>query len=79
MKRPNSFPVLISGLFMMVLGGCAHKSTQSIAEEMANAQNSSSSQHAILLQEARLEAEQLRAELASIKPWAKPAAIPQSR
>ncbi|MGD9851353.1 MAG: LysM peptidoglycan-binding domain-containing protein [Nitrospirales bacterium] len=67
MKRPHSFPVLISGLFVLVLGGCSHKSTKPLAAEIPNAQIASLPQHTILLQEARLEAEQLRAELASLK------------
>lgn len=67
MKRHHSFPVLISGLFVLLLGGCSHKSTKPMAAEMPNAQIAALPQHTILLQEARLEAEQLRAELASLK------------
>ncbi|MGE0472844.1 MAG: LysM peptidoglycan-binding domain-containing protein [Nitrospirales bacterium] len=67
MKRLHSFPLLISGLFVLVVGGCSQKYTKSTAVEAQTAQMASLPQHTVLLQEARLEAEQLRAELASLK------------
>lgn len=67
MKCPHSFPILLSGVFVLVLGGCSHKYTKSTAAEVPNTQMATLPQHTVLLQEARLEAEQLRAELASLK------------
>ncbi len=67
MKRPHSFPILFSGLFVLMLGGCSQKYTKPVTAETPNDQIASLPAHAVLLQEARLEAEQLRAELASLK------------
>ncbi len=66
MKRSYAFPIFLSGLLVLFLGACAHKPVKSEAEPAPMAQEAPP-QHTVLLQEARVEAEQLRAELASLK------------
>ena len=67
MTRSHSFPILLSGFFVLLLGACVHRPIKSDAEPPPTAQVTPIPQHSVLLQEARTEAEQLRAELSSLK------------
>ena len=67
MKRSHSFSFFLSGLLVLLFGACTHKPVKSEAEPVPMAQVAALPQHTVLLQEARVEAEQLRAELASLK------------
>lgn len=67
MKRLHAFNVFLSGLFVLLLGACVHKPVKSEVEHSRMAQAAPLPSQTVLLQEARTEAEQLRAELASLK------------
>ncbi len=67
MKRPYFQHLLLSGILVVTIGACAHKPTKSIKYSSISGDASSEPQQTVLLKEARTEAQNLRAELASLK------------
>ena len=67
MKRLHWAHMILSGTFVLALGGCVHKPTKPLAVDSSIEQISRPPQHQVLLQEARTESENLRAEIAALK------------
>ncbi|HNP62058.1 MAG TPA: LysM peptidoglycan-binding domain-containing protein [Nitrospirales bacterium] len=67
MKRNSWTHMVLSGTFILALGGCTQKLTKPVAVDSSIGHASQPSQHQILLQEARTENENLRAEIGAIK------------
>ena len=67
MTRSHSFPIFLGSCVILLLGACVHKPVKPDAEPAPMAQMAPPPPQTVLLQEARSEAEQLRAELASLK------------
>jgi LysM repeat protein len=59
--------MVLSGTFVLALGACAHKPNKPLEVDPLMGQISPLSQQGVLLQEARIESENLRAELGSLK------------
>jgi len=59
--------MILSGTLILALGACAHKPTKTMKADMPIEVASPGPQQEVLLKEARIEAESLRAELASLK------------
>jgi LysM repeat protein len=59
--------MVLSGTFLLALGACVHKPTKSLEVDPPMGQISPLAQQGVLLQEARIESENLRAELGSLK------------
>ena len=67
MKRLDWAHIILSGTFALALGACVHKPTKPLEMDSSVAQVSSPPQQGVLLQEARIESEHLRAEIAALK------------
>mgnify|MGYP000109022498 CR=1 FL=1 len=67
MKRLNFQHMMLSGTLILALGACAHKPSKAMKADTPFVASSPPVQQVILLQEARIESENLRAELASLK------------
>ncbi len=67
MKRFHWAHMIITGAFVFSLGACVHKPTKPLESDQPMSLVSSPTQHEVLLQEARVESENLRAEIASLK------------
>ena len=67
MKRLYFQHLILSGTLVLALGACVHKPTKTMKAVTPLETPSPTSQRAVLLQEARLESDNLRAELASLK------------
>lgn len=67
MKRLQWANMILSGTFVLALGACVHKPTKPLGVDSAVEQVSPPPQQGILLQEARIESENLRAEIAALK------------
>lgn len=59
--------MILNGTFLLALGACVHKPAESLEVASPVGQISPLSQQGVLLQEARVESEHLRAELGSLK------------
>ena len=67
MTRFHLAHMILSGIFVLTLGACVHKPTKPLEVDPPMAQVSPLSQQGVLLQEARIENENLRAELGALK------------
>jgi len=67
MKRLDWAHMILSGTFVLALGACVHKPTKPLDVNSAVEQVSPPPQQGILLQEARIESENLRAEIGALK------------
>lgn len=67
MKRNHWAHMILSGTFILALGGCVHKPTKSVEVDSATGYVSQPPQQQVLLQEARTENENLRAEIGALK------------
>jgi len=67
MKRFNWTHMILSGTFVLALGACAHKPTKPLEVDPPMGQVSPLSQQGVLLHEARIESENLRAEIGALK------------
>jgi len=67
MKRLDWAHMILSGTFILALGACVHKPTKLLDADSAVEQASPPPQQGILLQEARVESEHLRAEIGALK------------
>ncbi|MEO8328063.1 MAG: LysM peptidoglycan-binding domain-containing protein [Nitrospirota bacterium] len=67
MKRNQWTHMILSGAFILALGGCAQKSTKPVAVDSLIGYASKAPQQQVLLQEARTENENLRAEIGALK------------
>jgi len=67
MKRLDWAHMILSGTFILALGACVHKPTKPLDVDSAVEQAFSPPQQGILLQEARIESENLRAEIGALK------------
>jgi LysM repeat protein len=67
MKRLHLAHMILSGTFVLTLGACIHKPTKPLEVDPPVAQVSPLSQQNVLLQEARIESGNLRAELGALK------------
>ena len=67
MNGLNFQRMMLSGILILALGACVHKPTKSMKMDTPIEIASPAPQQGVLLQEARSEAESLRAELASLK------------
>jgi LysM repeat protein len=67
MKHLHWAHMILSGSFLLALGACVHKPTESLEVDPPAGTISPLSQHGGLLQEARIESENLRTELGSLK------------
>ena len=59
--------MVLSGTFILALGGCAQKPTKPVAADSSIGYASQATQQQVLLQEARTENENLRAEIGALK------------
>lgn len=59
--------MILSGTFILILGGCAQKPTKPVAVDSSIEYVSQTSHQQVLLQEARIENENLRAEIGALK------------
>ena len=59
--------MILSGTFVLALGGCVHKPTKPEVVDSSVGHVSQPPQHQVLLQEARIESENLRAEIGALK------------
>ncbi len=59
--------MILSGTFILTLGGCAHKPTKPVAVDSPKVSVPQPSHQQVLLQEARTENENLRAEIGALK------------
>jgi LysM repeat protein len=67
MKRFYLQHMILSGTLVLTLGACVHKPTKAMQAHPQVEAASAPPQQTVLLQEARLEAENMRAEIASLK------------
>ena len=67
MKRLYFQNMILSGTLVLTLGACVHKPTKAMQANPQVEATSPQPQQTVLLQEARLEAENMRAEIASLK------------
>jgi LysM repeat protein len=67
MKRNHWAHMILSGTFILTLGGCVHKPTKPDAVDSSIGYVSQPPQQQVLLQEARTDNENLRAEIGALK------------
>jgi LysM repeat protein len=67
MKRVYLQHLILSGTLVLTLGACVHKPTKAMQAQTQIETASPPPQQTVLLQEARLEAENMRSEIASLK------------
>ena len=67
MKRIYLQRMILSGTLALTLGACVHKPTKALQDHHQVEAASAPPQQTVLLQETRLEAENMRAEIASLK------------
>ena len=67
MKRTHWTHMILSGTFILILGGCAQKPTKPVTVDSSIEYASKTSQQQVLLQEARTENDNLRAEIGALK------------
>ncbi|MCA9422007.1 MAG: LysM peptidoglycan-binding domain-containing protein [Nitrospira sp.] len=67
MKRLHWAHMILSSTFVLALGGCVHKPTKPVVVDSPMGQISKPAQHQVLLQEARTENDNLRAEISALK------------
>ena len=67
MKRLYWQHMILSGTIVLTLGACVHKPTKAMQADSQIEAASLPPQQTVLLQEARFEAENMRAEIASLK------------
>ncbi|MEO8327302.1 MAG: LysM peptidoglycan-binding domain-containing protein [Nitrospirota bacterium] len=67
MKRNHWAHMVLGGTFILALGGCAQKSTKPVTVDSSTGYASQAPPQQFLLQEARTENENLRAELGALK------------
>ncbi|WP_342347172.1 LysM peptidoglycan-binding domain-containing protein [uncultured Nitrospira sp.] len=67
MKRNHWTHMILSGTFILAVGGCAQKPTKPVAVDSLIGYASQATPQQVLLQEARTENENLRAEIGAIK------------
>lgn len=67
MKRNHWAHMILSGTFILAVGGCAQKPTKPVAVDSSMGYAAQASQQSVFLQEARSENDNLRAELGALK------------
>src|SRR5680860_1266402 len=67
MKRNHLVHMILSGTFILTLGGCVHKPTKPDTVDSSIGYVSQPPQQQVLLQEARTDNENLRAEIGALK------------
>src|SRR5680860_420726 len=67
MKRNHLVHMILSGTFILTLGGCVHKPTKPDTVDSSIGHVSQPPQQQVLLQEARTDNENLRAEIGALK------------